>query len=125
MNGVSIVLKKPFLSYSQLMLRWILIMSYQVQVLHPQLDLLTENQLEDVSNLRQSCQQAEDAVSQGMDKLQYTLSAIIAGEQLGEGNYGPQITNAMDKLVDLVSFVNQVIFVSPNGYPLRAFYCLF
>lgn len=63
----------------------------------------------DVCNLRQSCQQVEDAFSQGMDKLQQTLSETVAATPLGEGGYLTQMNkNAMEKLDALVSFVNQV-----------------
>ncbi|KAF3440183.1 hypothetical protein FNV43_RR18462 [Rhamnella rubrinervis] len=55
-----------------------------LRVLVPQLDPLTEQQLFDVCNLKQSCQQAEDALSQGMEKLQQTLAETVAAGQLGE-----------------------------------------
>lgn len=42
----------------------------------PQLEPLTEQQLIDVCNLRQSSQQAEDALQQGIDKLQQSLVQI-------------------------------------------------
>ncbi|KAI8536137.1 hypothetical protein RHMOL_Rhmol10G0233100 [Rhododendron molle] len=77
-----------------------------LKVLLPQLDL-TDQQLFDTYNLRQSCQQAEDALSQGMEKLQQTLVDTVAAGQLGEGNYNPQVASAMEKLEDLVSFVMQ------------------
>ncbi|KAH0908954.1 hypothetical protein HID58_032275 [Brassica napus] len=51
----------------------------------------------DVCNLRQSCQQAEDALSQGMEKLQHTLADCVAGGRLGEGNYIPQVNSAMER----------------------------
>lgn len=75
----------------------------------PQLDLLTDQQLIDTYTLRQSCQQAEDALSQGMEKLQQTLVDTVAAGQLGEGSYNPQVASAMEKLEALVSFVMQVI----------------
>lgn len=80
-----------------------------LQVLGPHLDPLTDNQVIDVCNLRQSCQQAEDALSQGMERLQQTLAETVAAGQLGEGNYIPQLPTAMEKLEALVSFLNQVI----------------
>lgn len=67
-----------------------------------------DQQVLDVCNLRQSCQQAEDAVSQGMEKLQHTLTDSVAAGNLGEGSYIPQITCAMERLEALVSFVDQV-----------------
>ncbi|XP_022751039.1 transcription factor TGA1-like [Durio zibethinus] len=78
-----------------------------LKVLVTQLDSLTEHQFLEVCNLKQSCQQAEDALSQGMEKLQETVSATVAAGQLGEGIYIPQVATAMEKLEALVSFVNQ------------------
>ncbi|KAF7130844.1 hypothetical protein RHSIM_Rhsim10G0154600 [Rhododendron simsii] len=78
-----------------------------LKVLLPQLDLLTEQQRIDTYNLRQSCQQAEDALSQGMEKLQQTLVETVAAGQLGEGSYNSEVVSAMEKLEALVSFVMQ------------------
>ncbi|XP_022751037.1 transcription factor TGA1-like isoform X1 [Durio zibethinus] len=86
-----------------------------LKVLVTQLDSLTEHQFLEVCNLKQSCQQAEDALSQGMEKLQETVSATVAAGQLGEGIYIPQVATAMEKLEALVSFVNQVIIASSHG----------
>lgn len=80
-----------------------------LQVLVPQLDPLTDQQILDVCNLRQSCQQAEDALTQGMEKLQQILADAVAAGQLGEGSYIPQLATAVEKLEAVVSFVNQVI----------------
>lgn len=79
-----------------------------LQVLLPHFDILTDQQLLDVCNLKQSCQQAEDALTQGMEKLQHTLADCVAAGQLGEGSYIPQVNSAMERLEALVSFVNQV-----------------
>lgn len=73
---------------------------------------MTDQQILDVCNLRQSCQQAEDALSQGMEKLQHTLAESVAAGNLGEGSYIPQMTCAMERLEALVSFVNQVRFLT-------------
>ncbi|XP_044470290.1 transcription factor TGA1-like isoform X1 [Mangifera indica] len=78
-----------------------------LKVLGPHLDTLTESQNMEVNNLRQSCQQAEDALTQGMEKLQSTLAETVAAGQLVEGGYIPRIPTAMEKLEALVSFVNQ------------------
>lgn len=64
----------------------------------------------DVYNLKQSCEQAEEALSQGMDKLQQTLAETVGTDRLGEGIYTSEMANnAIEKLEALVSFVNQVI----------------
>lgn len=81
-----------------------------MQVLGPLIEPLTEQQRLDIYNLGQSCQQAEDALSQGMDKLRQTLADSVAAGQFMEGTYIPQMTSAMEKLEDLVSFVKQVIY---------------
>ncbi|KAJ4878626.1 Transcription factor TGA1 [Raphanus sativus] len=78
-----------------------------IKVLLPHFDVMTDQQILDVCNLRQSCQQAEDALSQGMEKLQHTLADCIAGGRLGEGNYVPQVNSAMERAEASVSFVNQ------------------
>ncbi|GER47589.1 bZIP transcription factor family protein [Striga asiatica] len=78
-----------------------------LRVLRAHLDPLSEQQQLDVCNLAQSCQQAEDALSQGMEKLHIILAETIAGRKLGEDSYGPHIRAAVDKLEALVRFVAQ------------------
>ena len=73
--------------------------------MHP----LTEQQVVNVSNLRQSCQQAEDALSQGMEKLQQNVAETVAAGQLSEASYLPHMETAMEKLEALVRFVQQVL----------------
>lgn len=77
-----------------------------LKVLVPHLDLLDQQKLE-VCNLKQSCQQAEEALSQGMDKLQQFLADNVASDQLSHTNYNPREGNAMENLEALVCFVNQ------------------
>lgn len=74
---------------------------------------MTEQQKSAVSGLRQSSQQAEDALSQGLERLQETLSETLTCDPSGTPgvtNYMEQMANAMGKLEALVSFVNQVIY---------------
>ena len=92
---------------------------FGLQVLSPQLDPLTEQQVVAVYNLQQSSQQAEDALSQGMDKLQQTLAETLTSYPLGTSgvaNYMGQMANAMGKLEALVSFVTQVKFEAHTPY---------
>ncbi|XP_009367342.2 transcription factor TGA7 [Pyrus x bretschneideri] len=77
-----------------------------LNIVLPQLQPLTDQQLLDFYNLQQSSQQAEDALSQGMDKLQQTLALSIAADQMSEG-IGCQMTSALEKLEALESFVSQ------------------
>ncbi|XP_025015369.2 transcription factor TGA1 isoform X2 [Ricinus communis] len=83
-----------------------------LKILKPQLEPLTDQQLLDVCNLKQSCQQAEDALSQGMEKLQQTLAEAVAAGRLGEASHLPQMDTAMEKLEGLVRFVQQKDLVS-------------
>ncbi|RZS19509.1 hypothetical protein BHM03_00051907 [Ensete ventricosum] len=86
------------------------------QVLSSQLNPLTEQQMRAVTGLQQCSQQAEDALSQGLEKLQQTLSETLACDLLGTfsvTNYMGQMAIAMTKLEALASFVNQVIHKLP------------
>ncbi|CAN1285897.1 Transcription factor TGA1 [Linum perenne] len=78
-----------------------------IKILRPQIEPLAEPQLQNICNLGQLCQQAEDALSQGMERLQQTLAQSVADGQLGEASYSPQIDTAMEKLDSLVRFVRQ------------------
>ncbi|CAJ2667776.1 unnamed protein product [Trifolium pratense] len=78
-----------------------------LKILGPMIEPLTEQQRLDIDNLGQSCQQAEDALSQGMEKLRQTLADSVAAGQFIEGTYIPQMATAMEKLEALVCFVNQ------------------
>lgn len=79
-----------------------------LQVLTPHVEPLSDQQIQEVSNLTQSCQQAEDALSQGMVKLHQILAEAVAAGTLGEGVILPQMTATIEKLEALVRFVNQV-----------------
>ncbi|KAK1432372.1 hypothetical protein QVD17_09268 [Tagetes erecta] len=80
-----------------------------LKVLVPQLKLL-DQQSHDLYNLIQACQQAEDSLSQGMEKLQQTLAeAVACGQDLGGGHY--EMRNAIDKLEELVRLVIQADYV--------------
>ena len=82
-----------------------------------QLEPLTEQQLVGIGNLQQSSQQAEDALSQGMEALQQSLSETLSSGTLGSSgpsgnmaNYMGQMAMAMGKLGTLEGFIRQVCF---------------
>ncbi|XWS23833.1 hypothetical protein CRYUN_Cryun28dG0049100 [Craigia yunnanensis] len=77
-----------------------------LNVVMSQIEPLTDQQHLEVCNLRQSSQQAEDALSQGIDKLQQNLTQSVAAD-LSSGNYRAQMAAAIDKLEALEGFVNQ------------------
>ncbi|KAL1821836.1 transcription factor TGA1 isoform X1 [Daucus carota subsp. sativus] len=78
-----------------------------LKIIRPQLEPLTEQQLASVSSLRHSCQQAEDALSQGMEKLQQTLTQCVTDSSSGLSNYNCQMVTAMERLDSLESFMIQ------------------
>lgn len=78
------------------------------------LEPLTEQQLSGICDLQQSSQQAEDALSQGMEALQQSLAETLAGaspattETSGNvANYMGQMAMAMGKLETLEGFIHQ------------------
>ncbi|KAM3333194.1 hypothetical protein ACQJBY_028359 [Aegilops geniculata] len=85
-----------------------------LKLLAGQLEPLTEQQLTGICNLQQSSQQAEDALSQGMEALQQSLAETLASGSLGpagsSGNvasYMGQMAMAMGKLGTLENFLRQ------------------
>ena len=92
-----------------------------LQLLVSQLEPLTEQQLLGITNLQESSQQAEDALSQGMEALQQSLAETLStGSQNSSGssgnvaNYMGQMVMAMGKLGTLEGFIRQVNFSYSN-----------
>ncbi|XP_022764712.1 transcription factor TGA2-like [Durio zibethinus] len=85
-----------------------------LKLLVNQLEPLTEQQLVGIGNLQQSSQQAEDALSQGMEALQQSLAETLSTGSLGStgssrnvANYMGQMAMAMGKLGTLEGFIRQ------------------
>ncbi|CAM8942921.1 unnamed protein product [Rhodiola kirilowii] len=78
-----------------------------LKVLIKQIEPLSDQQHISISKLRQSSEQAEEALSKGIDRLQQTLSHSIAAKPIGEGCYLSQVSNEMQKLDGLENFVIQ------------------
>ncbi|XP_077241562.1 transcription factor TGA2.3-like isoform X2 [Tasmannia lanceolata] len=85
-----------------------------LKLLVSHLEPLTEQQLVGICNLQQSSQQAEDALSQGMEALQQSLAETLASGSLGPSgssgnmaNYMAQMAVAMGKLGTLEGFLRQ------------------
>ncbi|RAL43131.1 hypothetical protein DM860_009913 [Cuscuta australis] len=87
-----------------------------LKMLITQLEPLTEQQLLAINNLQQSSQQAEEALSQGMEALQQSLAETLAGSLGPSGtsgssgnvaNYMGQMAMAMGKLGTLEGFIRQ------------------
>lgn len=86
-----------------------------LQILAGQLEPLTDQQLMGICNLQQSSQQAEDALSQGMEALQQSLLDTLAAAAPKQSsstdnvaNYMNQMAVAMGKLGTLENFLRQV-----------------
>ncbi|XP_062188672.1 transcription factor TGA2.1 isoform X1 [Phragmites australis] len=84
-----------------------------LKLLANHIEPLTEQQLLGLTNLQQSSQQAEDALSQGMEALQQSLAETLAGSLGPSGssgnvaNYMGQMAMAMGKLGTLENFLRQ------------------
>ncbi|XWS69793.1 hypothetical protein CRYUN_Cryun04dG0209200 [Craigia yunnanensis] len=84
-----------------------------LKILGNHLEPLTDQQLMGICNLQQSSQQAEDALSQGMEALQQSLVDTLSSACLGptgSGNvadYMGQMAIAMGKLATLKNFLHQ------------------
>ncbi|OWM69005.1 hypothetical protein CDL15_Pgr025192 [Punica granatum] len=76
-----------------------------IKMLITQLDPLTEQQLMGIYSLQQSSQQAEEALSQGLEQLQQSLVDTVAGGSIIDGMQ--QMAIALGKLANLEGFVRQ------------------
>ena len=99
------------------------ILTLLLQLLAGQLEPLTDQQLVGISNLQQSSQQAEDALSQGMEALQQSLAETLASGSLGPAgssgnvaNYMGQMVIVMGKRGTLEDFLRQVCHAN-HGLP--------
>lgn len=85
--------------------------SEHIKIILNQIEPLTEQQLLGICGLQQSTQEAEEALSQGLEALNQSLSDTIASDSLSSppnmGNYMGQMAVAMNKLSTLEGFVRQ------------------
>lgn len=77
-----------------------------LNIVFPQIEPLLEQQEALVNNLRQSSQQAEDALSQGMERLQQTLAQSFS-PNLTHDSFRFQTASAIEQLEALEGFLNQ------------------
>ncbi|KAJ7529162.1 hypothetical protein O6H91_15G035900 [Diphasiastrum complanatum] len=82
-----------------------------LKIMIPHLEPVTDQQLVGICSLQQSSQQAEDALSQGMEALQQSLAETLSSGSLNSSSnvasYMGQMAMAMGKLGNLESFVRQ------------------
>ena len=74
----------------------------------PWFEPLTDTQVVNLSKLRHTCRQAEDALTQGIDKLEQTLAQGVSINMTEGGSYDIQMKSAMEGLDALENFLNQV-----------------
>ena len=77
-----------------------------------EIEPLTEHQILNICGLQQSTQESEEALSEGLEALNQSLSDTIAADSLSNppnmANYMGQMTLAINKLSTLEGFVRQV-----------------
>ncbi|GMP86991.1 hypothetical protein CsSME_00039551 [Camellia sinensis var. sinensis] len=83
-----------------------------IKIIVNQVEPLTEQQIMGICGLQQSTQEAEEALSQGLEALNQSLSDTIASDSLSScppnmANYMGQMAIAMSKLSTLEGFVRQ------------------
>ncbi|XP_039690505.1 transcription factor TGA3 isoform X2 [Medicago truncatula] len=78
-----------------------------LNIVVPKLENLNDQQIASINNLRLSSQQAEDALSIGLEKLQQSMINNIQADPLDFGNYGFQMAAAIDKGEAVEGFVIQ------------------
>ncbi|GMJ02327.1 TGACG (TGA) motif-binding protein 10 [Hibiscus trionum] len=82
-----------------------------IKVTVNQIEPLTEQQIMGICGLQQSTQEAEEALSQGLEALNHSLSDIITSDSLtcppNMNNYMGQMAIAINKLSTLEGFVTQ------------------
>lgn len=96
---------------------------YVDQMLIQQLEPLAEQQIMGMYGVRHSSQQAEEALSQGLEQLQQSLVDTIAGGPVVDGVQ--QMVVAMGKLANLEGFVRQVNIINKNYIALIHLHTLF
>ncbi|XP_022934273.1 bZIP transcription factor TGA10 isoform X2 [Cucurbita moschata] len=82
-----------------------------IKIIMGQVEPLTEHQLMNICGLQQSTQESEEALSQGLEALNQSLSDTITSDSLSTppnmANYMGQMTLAINKLSSLEAFVRQ------------------
>lgn len=86
-----------------------------MKVVLSQIEPLSEQQILGICGLQQSTQEAEEALSQGLEALNQSVSETITSDSLScppnMANYMGQMALAMSKLSTLEGFVRQVIYI--------------
>ncbi|KAL9999448.1 putative transcription factor bZIP family [Helianthus debilis subsp. tardiflorus] len=76
-------------------------------ILMPRFEPLTDTQVVNLSRLRHTCRQAEDALTQGLDKLEQTLAQSVTINITEGGNYDTHMSSMIEVAESLENFLNQ------------------
>ncbi|XP_071693850.1 transcription factor TGA7-like isoform X2 [Rutidosis leptorrhynchoides] len=76
-------------------------------ILMPTFEPLTDTQVVNLSRLRHTCRQAEDALSQGIEKLEQTLAQMVGNNLIECRNYDKHMKSMIEGLEALENFSNQ------------------
>lgn len=86
-----------------------------MQIILSQIEPLTEQQLMGICGLQQSTHEAEEALSQGLEALNNSLSETITSDSLtitpNMNNYMAQMALAINQLSTLEGFIRQVYYI--------------
>lgn len=69
---------------------------------------LSEAQLLGIYNLQQGVQETEEALNQGMESLQHSLSDTVAAPEVSAGNFMGHMSLALNKIASMEAIVRQV-----------------
>ncbi|KAA3460655.1 transcription factor TGA2 isoform X2 [Gossypium australe] len=96
-----------------------------IKVILNQIEPLTEQQIMGICALQQSTQEAEEALTQGLEALNQSVSDIITSDSLScppnMTNYMGQMAVAINKLSTIEGFVKQVC--TPHRLPIGSSSC--
>nr|XP_043607418.1 transcription factor TGA3-like [Erigeron canadensis] len=81
--------------------------SQVLYILMPWFEPLTDTQVVSLSRLRHTCRQAEDALTQGIDKLEQTSAQNVAINITEVGIYTTHMNSLLEGLEGLENFLNQ------------------
>ena len=89
----------------------------------PQLDSLTEQQFMGICSLQQCSQQAEEALSQGLDQLYHSLTDTISSNGGGTGSLSCINGDGSSSTTNVGDFMGQMALALSKLSNLQGFLC--
>lgn len=78
-----------------------------IKVMLKHVEPLSEAQLLGIYNLQQGVQETEEALNQGMESLQHSLSDTVAAPEVSAGNFMGHMSLALNKIASMEAIVRQ------------------